>query len=200
MRQLKGLAFLFPEGDASLFFSPKYKTLSLSQVLSEHFPGVELAHDIRSLQSLPEVRKKKKRKKRRERRERREDRRRLKSVEGWKKKRKKLTSLSVSKKKLNSGDRPRRRGVPLRGRLSGGAQGRARREGVGAGAISFISFLSRLSSSFFRPACLSLSRSLDLSLSQASLKPLSSVKSASKDDPLLSLSQQSNRSSTSSAS
>ena len=43
--------------------------LSLSpphtQVLSEHFPGVELAHDIRSLQSLPEVEKKERKRERR---------------------------------------------------------------------------------------------------------------------------------------
>lgn len=43
--------------------------LSLSpthtQVLSEHFPGVELAHDIRSLQSLPEVKKKERKRERR---------------------------------------------------------------------------------------------------------------------------------------
>ena len=39
------------------FLTSKKQTRStLSQVLSEHFPGVELAHDIRSLQSLPEGR------------------------------------------------------------------------------------------------------------------------------------------------
>jgi hypothetical protein len=36
-----------------------------AQVLSEHFPGVELAHDIRSLQSLPEVEKKERKRERR---------------------------------------------------------------------------------------------------------------------------------------
>jgi hypothetical protein len=36
-----------------------------TQVLSEHFPGVELAHDIRSLQSLPEVKKKERKRERR---------------------------------------------------------------------------------------------------------------------------------------
>lgn len=51
----------FPLWETSLFFNiEKNKTAQLPpQVLSEHFPGVELAHDIRSLQSLPEVRRKK---------------------------------------------------------------------------------------------------------------------------------------------
>ena len=51
-------------------------------------------------------------------------------------------SLPPRKKKSppnssTQGDRPRRRRLPLRGRLPGRAQGRARRQGVGAGARCF---------------------------------------------------------------
>lgn len=42
--------------NARPFLIPFHYNSKKRQVLSEHFPGVELAHDIRSLQSLPEVR------------------------------------------------------------------------------------------------------------------------------------------------
>ena len=52
----------------------------------------------------------------------------------------KLTPSEKKKSPPNSstqGNRPRRRRLPLRGRLPGRAQGRARRQGVGAGARCF---------------------------------------------------------------
>ena len=104
-----------------------------TQVLSEHFPGVELAHDIRSLQSLPEVEKK----------ERKRERRREEkgpAAAGCGGGGEKLTPSEKKKSPPNSstqGNRPRRRRLPLRGRLPGRAQGRARRQGVGAGARCF---------------------------------------------------------------
>ena len=104
-----------------------------AQVLSEHFPGVELAHDIRSLQSLPEV--KKKERKRERRREEKGP-----AAAGCKGGGGKTHSLREKKSPPNSstqGNRPRRRRLPLRGRLPGRAQGRARRQGVGAGARCF---------------------------------------------------------------
>ena len=126
---------LFP---ASSRLTTEYKTaLSLPGPLGA-LPG----RRARPRHPLPAVAARgKEKEKREEREEERQPRRRLKRSRGEK------THLSPSlfllSLKINSiGNRPRRRRLPLRGRFPSRAQGRARREGVGAGASVKILFFN----------------------------------------------------------